>query len=32
MQSQELADKIGITTFNISILKTDKTKVIRFQF
>ncbi|WP_277631936.1 helix-turn-helix domain-containing protein [Avrilella dinanensis] len=30
MQSQELADKIGITTANLSILKTGKAKAIRF--
>lgn len=31
MQSQELADKIGITTVNLSILKTGKAKAIRFS-
>ncbi|UYW01565.1 helix-turn-helix transcriptional regulator [Flavobacterium agricola] len=31
MQSQELADKIGITTTNLSILKTGKAKAIRFS-
>lgn len=31
MQSQELADKIGITTANLSILKTGKAKAIRFS-
>ena len=30
MQSNELADKIGITTANLSILKTGKAKAIRF--
>ena len=29
MQSQELAEKIGITTTNLSILKTGKAKAIR---
>lgn len=29
--SQELADKIGITQANLSILKTNKGKAIRFQ-
>ncbi len=31
MQSQDLADKIGITTANLSILKTGKAKAIRFS-
>ena len=31
MQSQELADKIGITTANLSILKTGKAKAILFS-
>jgi len=31
IQSQELADKIGITTANLSILKTGKAKAIRFS-
>jgi len=31
MQSQELADKIGITTANLSILKTGKVKAVRFS-
>lgn len=31
MQSQKLADKIGITTANLSILKTGKAKAIRFS-
>ena len=30
MTSNELADKIGITTANLSILKTGKAKAIRF--
>lgn len=30
MKSNELADKIGITTTNLSILKTGKAKAIRF--
>ena len=30
MYSNELADKIGITTANLSILKTGKAKAIRF--
>ena len=30
MKSTELADKIGITTANLSILKTGKAKAIRF--
>ena len=30
MKSYELADKIGITTANLSILKTGKAKAIRF--
>ena len=29
-KSNELADKIGITTANLSILKTGKAKAIRF--
>ena len=31
MQSQELADKIGITTANLSILKTGKAKAVRIS-
>jgi len=31
MQSQELADKIGITTANLSVLKTGKAKAVRFS-
>lgn len=31
MSSTELADKIGITTANLSILKTNKAKAIRFS-
>lgn len=31
MRSNELADKIGITTANLSILKTGKAKAIRFS-
>lgn len=31
MQSKELAEKIGITTVNLSILKTGKAKGIRFE-
>jgi len=31
MQSQELAEKIGITTVNLSVLKTGKAKAIRFS-
>lgn len=31
MQSNELAEKIGITTANLSILKTGKAKAIRFS-
>lgn len=31
MQSNELADKIGITNVNLSILKTGKAKAIRFS-
>ncbi len=30
MKSNELAEKIGITTANLSILKTGKAKAIRF--
>ena len=30
MSSQELAEKIGITQANLSILKTNKVKAIRF--
>ena len=30
MKSNELADKIGITTAHLSILKTGKAKAIRF--
>lgn len=31
MRSNELADKVGITTANFSILKTGKAKAIRFS-
>lgn len=31
MQSGELAEKIGITPANLSILKTNKAKAIRFS-
>lgn len=31
MSSQELAEKIGITAANMSILKTGKAKAIRFS-
>ncbi|MAU26449.1 MAG: transcriptional regulator [Muricauda sp.] len=31
MQSNELAEKIGITPANLSILKTGKAKAIRFS-
>ncbi|MBW2960343.1 helix-turn-helix domain-containing protein [Mesonia aestuariivivens] len=31
MKSKDLADKIGITTANLSILKTGKAKAIRFS-
>jgi len=31
MRSIELADRIGITTANLSILKTGKAKAIRFS-
>jgi len=31
MQSGELADRIGITPANLSILKTGKAKAIRFS-
>lgn len=31
MSSSELAEKIGITTANLSILKTNKGKAIRFS-
>jgi len=31
MRSNELADAIGITTANLSILKTGKAKAIRFS-
>ena len=31
MSSQELADRIGITQANLSILKTGKAKAIRFS-
>lgn len=30
MKLQDLADKVGITTANLSILKTGKAKAIRF--
>ena len=32
MQSGELAEKIGITPANLSILKTGKAKAIRFPY
>lgn len=31
MSSQELAEKIGITAANLSVLKTGKAKAIRFS-
>lgn len=31
MRSNELAEKVGITTVNLSILKTGKAKAIRFS-
>lgn len=31
MKSNELADAIGITTANLSILKTGKAKAVRFS-
>ena len=31
MSSQELAEKIGITPANLSILKTGKAKAVRFS-
>ncbi|MDP3353941.1 MAG: helix-turn-helix domain-containing protein, partial [Flavobacteriaceae bacterium] len=31
MQSNELADRVGITNVNLSILKTGKAKAIRFS-
>lgn len=31
MRSNELADKIGITAANLSILKTGKAKAVRFS-
>lgn len=31
MRSNELADRIGLTTANLSILKTGKAKAIRFS-
>lgn len=31
MKSTELADRIGITTANLSILKTGKAKAVRFS-
>jgi putative transcriptional regulator len=31
MRSNELAERIGITTVNLSILKTGKAKAIRFS-
>lgn len=31
MSSKELADKVGITVVNLSILKTGKAKAIRFS-
>lgn len=32
MKSNELAEKIGITTANLSILKTGKAKAVRFSY
>ena len=31
MSSQELAEKVGITAANLSILKTGKAKAVRFS-
>lgn len=31
MRSNELADRVGITTANLSVLKTGKAKAIRFS-
>lgn len=31
MQSKDLADKVGITVANLSILKTGKAKAVRFS-
>ena len=31
MRSNELADRIGMTTANLSILKTGKAKAVRFS-
>lgn len=31
MRSNELADRVGITTANLSILKTGKAKAVRFS-
>ncbi len=31
MSSQELAEKIGITAANLSVLKTGKAKAVRFS-
>ena len=31
ISSQELAEKVGITQANLSILKTNKGKAVRFQ-
>ena len=31
MSSQELAERVGITTANLSILKTGKAKAVRFS-
>ena len=31
MSSQELADRIGITAANLSVLKTGKAKAVRFS-
>lgn len=31
MQLQELAEQVGITTANLSVLKTGKAKAIRFS-
>jgi len=31
MQSKELADKVGVTVANLSILKTGKAKAVRFS-
>lgn len=31
MSSQQLAEKVGITTANLSVLKTGKAKAVRFS-